>query len=174
MDENVGALATVIKCSIAFEEEVANLYETIADLIGFDDLIPIILRHIARESRNHAKFLRSLSVLMHLESDVDCLDFLELRLRPILRLKSRLHMLTRLGIDEFKEVLTYLSQAENLANEEVYSKTIYPLMTPIINDEVINTVLKEIANEEEFHRILVEAIIKRVERISREAIVSKH
>ena len=159
------ALADVMKCSAVFEKEVADLYLTLAERVRFDDVIPLVLRHIARESSNHAELLRHMSLVLNLSSDIDCLEFLENRLKPVIALRNEVMRLKEVSPQYLSRVLTKLRDVEGLANEEIYSRTIYPLMASLISNDVINTLLSEVATEEEFRERLIKKLSEYLTKI---------
>ncbi len=160
-----GLLGYMIDCSIVFEEKIAELYEYISR--SLPPTLGEILLHVARESRNHAKFFVSLKDIIGVESG-GCsgnkmISFIDELLKSV---KDK-----ELSMVEVRDILSECVDLEKSIGEEYHVRVLSQLIRAnlrmfsrsIKGLEGLKTVLEEISLEESYHASLVEFVLENIE-----------
>ena len=161
------ALSQILVCSIEFEEKVAELYEKLASKIPHT--LSNALLHIARESRNHAKTLRSLQRILGIKIKTSC--------RPnkyLAYINNTLENLEKqtLTLNKIGEILKDCINLEKFIGEEYYVEIVSRILKtqlkeiPLIENsrevEIWRTILEEIAEEENYHTKLISKVVESI------------
>ncbi len=149
----------IISCSIVLEERIASIYESLSNYVSFPE--SLVLKHISRESQNHAMLLKDISSQLGFEFNPrDCKSLIgEMydKMEQILELVRR-----EPSNEELNKIFEMLKEAENSMSEEIYHTLIFSLikdMFPESDGSLINKIIDEITCEERFHHVLIEDVI---------------
>ncbi len=160
-----GLLEYTVSCSIVFEEKIAELYERLSSKL-YPPIAEILL-HIARESRNHALFFKSLSKILNI-GITDCKS--NDKISYIEELLGKIRKKKELTLVDVEEILSECVDLEKSVSEEynikVLSQLIRANLKPsydLLNIEGLKTVLEEIGMEESYHSSLIEYVLESVE-----------
>ena len=160
-DESI--LEYTVSCSIVFEERIAELYEYISTRLPFP--IAEVLLHMARESRNHAVFFRSLSKMLSINAS-GCkrnkvISYIEELLGKV---KNR-----ELTLNDIEEILSECVDLEKNISEEYNVKILSNLIKAHLkpssfrNIGGLKIILEEISVEENYHSSLLEYVLESIE-----------
>ncbi len=160
----------VLKCSILLEKNVAEFLNKIAEIID-DKWSSIALRHIARESEDHAKTLEDICRaygLYDLEVAIEeykriigskGVEIIDSYKRIIERLDSG----WKPDKDELLKILEKQNIVEKLAGEDIYVHFLLRLLEHVVDENaILKLLLRNISEEEERHIKLIEQIIERL------------
>lgn len=159
-------LLKIIKCIAEAENLTAELYRIIARYLPH--YISGLLLHIARESENHGKSLKSLGELVNceqcgrVECDSEAVNKLKRKLEEV-RQAEREGVLSKKSLLDLFE---YLVGVVEFASEEYYVMVVMPLLKKLLKEsgipvsfaELWSIVLDEISQEEKFHARIAESI----------------
>ena len=160
MIEGEDLVARIISCSIKLEEYIAKVYSKLADKLEYPEALT--LKHIARESLNHASLLRDVSQVLSLQfKPENCQKLIGSTYESLEKLVSFIES-TELDKVNVDYLLSELKKAENSMSEEIYHSMIFNIikdMFPEPQARIVDRIVDEIICEERYHHKLMEEAI---------------
>ncbi len=158
--EVVGRL---LACAIKMEYLVANLYENLSAVFG--QPYSLALRHIAKESLNHAltyKMVLEEILKMRMPQVNTCVELGGDAYKVLVEVTQKANK-NKLDFKEALDLFERANELENLIGEEMYTRMILPAVRELVNKEgfkIIETLINEIIEEEKYHSLLVSDMIE--------------
>lgn len=155
-----------LSCIIRLELLTSEFLEALSNVID-NKWCSLALLHISRESMNHARLVKEILRVLGIEEEVSTeacrLHLGEAGSKIMEKYQSVLDRLKGGWKPSVKEIVNLLSEEfvlEKLAGEEAYVEIVSRITSLSIENELVSKLFKEISIEEEYHRKILEEVIK--------------